>query len=168
MCLGEVLGIRDRYVEARSVLEESLTIREAVGDRRGIACSLHALATLALLEGDVEQAMYQYLASLRGFEQLGDKLGLARCFEGVASAAHRQGGDDRAAALFGTAHLLRGELAAPLSPMERERHRHLLAEIQAAREETDDAEEWPHAVAMPLDMALSSCLQEHTRETVIA
>jgi len=56
---------------------QSLEIIEALGDRQGKAATLHAMANIYTLRGDLDQAMQLYHQSLETYEALGDRQGKA-------------------------------------------------------------------------------------------
>ncbi|MGQ9627676.1 MAG: tetratricopeptide repeat protein, partial [Anaerolineae bacterium] len=59
------------YTSARRLYEESRKIREEIGDRSGLAATLHNLGHLARQEGDLKQAAEHLRQSLRLVEELG-------------------------------------------------------------------------------------------------
>src|SRR4029453_18379222 len=65
------------YETARSLHEESLAIRRQLGDRRGIAASLHNLGLVAHRQGDHAAARSLYEESLTTHRELGNQWGIA-------------------------------------------------------------------------------------------
>jgi tetratricopeptide (TPR) repeat protein len=65
------------YEAARPRLQETLSIYERLGDRRGVAVTQGQLAYLLQLRGDYEEAERLYRESLQTTEQLGDRRGVA-------------------------------------------------------------------------------------------
>jgi len=59
------------YDEARRLYQESLGIEQQLGDRAGVAISLHQLGRLAEEDGDLEEAERLFIESLATFEALG-------------------------------------------------------------------------------------------------
>ncbi|MGW3411713.1 TIR domain-containing protein, partial [Streptomyces sp. NPDC000888] len=75
--LGVIAQLRGDYEQAEERYRASLTIREELGDRSGIASSYHQLGIIAQLRGDYEQAEERYRASLTILEELGGRSGIA-------------------------------------------------------------------------------------------
>ncbi|WP_189981432.1 tetratricopeptide repeat protein, partial [Streptomyces capoamus] len=75
--LGMIAELRGDYQQAEERYRASLTIKEELGDRSGIASSYHQLGVLAQLRGDYQQAEERYRASLTIKEELGDRSGIA-------------------------------------------------------------------------------------------
>jgi hypothetical protein len=55
----------------------SLEIAEQLGDRAGVATSLHEMGMVRQDRGDLDGALDLYRRSLETFEQLGDRAGMA-------------------------------------------------------------------------------------------
>ncbi len=62
---------------ARQLYEESLKLKEEIGDKKGKAASLHQMAQVYLTRGDLERARQLYEESLKLKEEIGDKKGKA-------------------------------------------------------------------------------------------
>jgi len=75
--LGDIYGELGQYAQAEQLYRQSLAAKEALGDRRGVAVTQHALANLSRLRGDYAQAEQLYHQSLATAEALGDRYGLA-------------------------------------------------------------------------------------------
>ncbi len=68
--LADVLGHQGRYAEAREKYEEGLEIKKDLDDLRGQGVSLGQLGTLAMREGNLEEAVARYQDALILFQQL--------------------------------------------------------------------------------------------------
>jgi tetratricopeptide (TPR) repeat protein len=79
------------YPVARVLHEESLAIRQALGDRRGDASSRHNLAMVAKSEGDYASAKALYEESLAIKRELGDRWGMAATLNNLGSVVYEQG-----------------------------------------------------------------------------
>jgi tetratricopeptide (TPR) repeat protein len=66
--LHQALG---NYAEAERLYRQSLEIKEALGDRRGVAVTLHNLSLLREKQGDLAQALQLYRRSRDLFAELG-------------------------------------------------------------------------------------------------
>jgi non-specific serine/threonine protein kinase len=84
------------HEEAQALYEQSLAIRRARGDRRGVANTLNSQGLLAWNQGDYASAHALCEESLAMWREIGDKRGMAGCLNNLANAAAMQG--DRAAA----------------------------------------------------------------------
>jgi predicted ATPase/Tfp pilus assembly protein PilF/DNA-binding SARP family transcriptional activator len=79
------------YAAARALHEESLTIRRALGDKRGIADALHNLGAIAHYQGDYARARALYEESLSLRRELDDKHGIALSVNNLGLIAYYQG-----------------------------------------------------------------------------
>ncbi len=82
---------RPDFVTAHRMLEESLEIRQALGDRIGIAQTLNALGTLATSQKDYGLARQYYEASLVIQRELGNRKGIATALNNLGKIAPYQG-----------------------------------------------------------------------------
>jgi tetratricopeptide (TPR) repeat protein len=93
---GILASDQGSHEEAQALYEQSLMIRRARGDRRGIANTLNNLGLLAWNQGDYGTARALCEESLVIWREIGDKRGTAGCLNNLANAAAMQG--DRAPA----------------------------------------------------------------------
>ncbi|HZG66481.1 MAG TPA: tetratricopeptide repeat protein, partial [Herpetosiphonaceae bacterium] len=98
--LGVLLQEQGNYKEAQASHEQSLTLRRAQGDRRGIAFSLNSLGVLAMDQGDYARAEAFYEESLTVKRELGDKRGISGTLNNLGIAVSAQGHAARAQALY--------------------------------------------------------------------
>jgi predicted ATPase/serine/threonine protein kinase len=82
--------------EARSLYERSLDLRRTLGDRPGIALSLHNLGINATDRGDYERAVALHRESADLFREVGDTAGLTITLNGIAVAERYRGNFDEA------------------------------------------------------------------------
>jgi predicted ATPase/DNA-binding CsgD family transcriptional regulator len=94
--LAQVCGDLER---AARLHLESLAIRQALGDRRGIAISLNSLANVAVEQGDYLLARGLYEESLALRRDLGDARGIAVTLNNLSVVARDEGDWQAAAAL---------------------------------------------------------------------
>ena len=80
--------------------EESLALRQKLGDTLGIAFSLSSLAWVLLAEGDYQQAIALHQESLAVRRALGDRRGIARSLDSLGYAVLLQGDPARAITLI--------------------------------------------------------------------
>ena len=88
------------YASARSLHEESLSIRRELGDRQGVASSLNSLGKVAYDQGDFASARSLHEESLSLWRELGDKQGVAWSLNSLGNIAHPQGDYALAQALY--------------------------------------------------------------------
>jgi predicted ATPase/DNA-binding CsgD family transcriptional regulator len=94
--LAQACGDLER---AARLHKESLALRHALGDRRGIAISLNSLANVAVDHGDHVDARALYEESLALRRELRDERGIAVALNNLSVIARDKGDWERAAAL---------------------------------------------------------------------
>jgi predicted ATPase/DNA-binding winged helix-turn-helix (wHTH) protein len=75
------------YPAARALGEESLAIQRQLGDRRGMATSLHDLGNVAMRQGDFASARALYEESLSISRELGDRAGIGSSLNDLGNVA---------------------------------------------------------------------------------
>lgn len=100
--LGTLLSVVGQNDEALAESSASLRIAEDLGDRAGVAASLHQIGMIRQKRGEYDAALELYERSLKIVEEIGDR-------EGVASSLHQ----------IGMIHQDRGEYEAALKLYER-------------------------------------------------
>jgi predicted ATPase/DNA-binding CsgD family transcriptional regulator len=98
------------YAAARSLFEESLTIRRDLEDKRGIATSLNSLGLVAQKQGDSAAARSLYEESLAFRRELGDKEGISGSLGNLGGVCSDQGDYAAARSLYEESLALRREL----------------------------------------------------------
>lgn len=88
------------YAYARTLTEESLSIRRELGDRGGIAWSLNNLGNIAYDQGDYTAARALHEESLCLRRELGEKHSIAWSLNSLGNIAHPQGDYATARALY--------------------------------------------------------------------
>jgi len=84
------------YEKAVSNYEESLKIKEELGDKRGIAITLHQIGMVHHVKGEYEKAVSNYEESLKIKEELGDKRGIASTLHQIGMVHHDKGEYEKA------------------------------------------------------------------------
>jgi predicted ATPase/DNA-binding SARP family transcriptional activator len=97
---GSLARSQGDYASARTLNEESLTIRRELGDKRSIAHSLNSLGDVANDQGDYASARTLYEQSLAMRRELGDKAGIAHSLYWLGLVAHAQGDYGAARTLY--------------------------------------------------------------------
>jgi tetratricopeptide (TPR) repeat protein len=89
--LGMSAHDRGRLDQAEDWYRESLTIKEELGDRPGMADTYHQLGLLAQDRGRLDEAGDWYRKSLMIAEELGDQPGMASTFTQLGLLAEQRG-----------------------------------------------------------------------------
>lgn len=104
---------------SQSVLREALSIYERLGDRLFIARTKGYLGYVALLTGRTGTAERLFRASLRGFDALAERFGIAEELHAMATLRAAQGQDEYAAQLAGAAQVLWSSMSAQMLASDR-------------------------------------------------
>jgi tetratricopeptide (TPR) repeat protein len=88
------------YAQATILLEESLAIRQRIGDRRGTAQSLNILGLVANSQGVFDQALAYFEQSLALYREDGYELGMANALNNLAGAKRDLGDFSGAMTLY--------------------------------------------------------------------
>ncbi|MEJ7653265.1 MAG: tetratricopeptide repeat protein [Chloroflexia bacterium] len=107
--LGSVAGALGEYDQEVALCEQSLSLYQALGDRRAAASALGNLA-LALEHSDPERAESLYTESLALFEEVGDHRGAAITLTNLGWSALLKGGHAQAEVHCKAALRIYGEL----------------------------------------------------------
>jgi tetratricopeptide (TPR) repeat protein len=91
---------QDDFASARTLLEEGLTIRRQLGDRKGIGVLLGNLGMVALDEGDLASARTLHAESLAIAREIGNRHGIVASLANLGNASYAQGDLVAARALF--------------------------------------------------------------------
>jgi tetratricopeptide (TPR) repeat protein len=94
------------YAEAQHLYEESMTLRRGMGDKRGIAAALAALANVRIKLGDYATAQTLLDESLTLFRQLGNRRGIVNIISALAYMRQMQGQLYLATQMFGAVDAL--------------------------------------------------------------
>jgi predicted ATPase/DNA-binding SARP family transcriptional activator len=97
------------YASARPLLEESLTILQASGDRQGIAASLYRLGQIARVQGDNEAARLFFEESRTLYQELGDRSGISETLYAQGGLAQYRGDFGIAKSLYEESLAIRRE-----------------------------------------------------------
>src|SRR5205823_5732708 len=119
--LGEVACREGDYLAARSMCEESLSIRQELGDEWGIASSLNNLGSVAYMQGNYSTSRSMYRESLTIRRKIWDKRGITKNLTGLGGVAVGIGQEhtQRGARLLGAVEALLGAIGAVLDTQER-------------------------------------------------
>ena len=95
-----MLARRDGQGVRAELLEGSLTLAQEIGDRMGLAWSLHMHGLMAQRQGDYAEAIVRSEESLRLYRELGDRWGIAASLLNLGNVMRSQGRYERAAAHY--------------------------------------------------------------------
>jgi len=98
------------YAQARAWHEESLALRQGLGDRQGIASSLENLGMVAWRQSDYAQARALHQQSLALRRELGDAPGTASSLHNLGAAMEEQGEYDQAEVVYRESIAIRRQL----------------------------------------------------------
>ena len=97
---GTLALFQGDYQAARVQLEQSAAIRKELGDKKGMANSLHSLGIVAANQGDHTLARVLREENLAIYRELGDERGVANSLNSLSRVAYVQGDHDEARALL--------------------------------------------------------------------
>jgi hypothetical protein len=142
---------------AAPLLEESLGLFRALGDRQGMAIGLRALARAALKQGAGGRTRELAQESVQLAENLGDREGVAECLGMLAATVPGQ--LDRAVRLLGAAAAIRERLgASPAADLEAEEARTMAAAHAHLGAQSFESF-WTEGRAMTVGQAVAYALQ---------
>jgi tetratricopeptide (TPR) repeat protein len=99
-----------RYDEAVTMYQESLKIDEELGNRSGIANTLHQLGNVHYLQGRYDEAVTMYQESLKIEEELGNRSGIAGTLHQLGNVHYAQGRYDEAVTMYQKSLKMKEEL----------------------------------------------------------
>lgn len=143
---------------AEQLCTESLQLRQELGDRGGLAHTLAVLGRVALDRGEPAVALRQYTESLLLRRDMGDNGGIAAALEGLAAVASALHHPAVAARLAGSAEVIRAQLGASLSPVDRAFCQRVVAETRQALAAPAFAAAWAAGRALSPDQAIALAL----------
>jgi tetratricopeptide (TPR) repeat protein len=98
--LGSVHIAQGRYDEAVTMYQESLKIKEELGDRSGIASTLGQLGNVHYVQSRYDEAVTMYRESLKISEELGNRSGIAITLHQLGMIHQQQGRYDEAVTMY--------------------------------------------------------------------
>ncbi|KKG01772.1 hypothetical protein DU31_17945 [Methanosarcina mazei] len=98
--IGIIHQDQGNYEEAVKLYNQSLKIKEELGDKSGIASTLHQLGNIHYFQGNYEEAVKLYNQSLRITEEIGDKSGIASTLHQLGTIHSHQGNYEEAVKLY--------------------------------------------------------------------
>ncbi|QBS40383.1 tetratricopeptide repeat protein [Nocardia sp. CS682] len=108
--LGVLAQRRGDYAEAQRLYQQSLTIKEELGDRAGMATGYGQLGVLAHDRGDYAEAELRLQQAVTIFEELGSRAGMATGFHQLGTLAQDRGDYAEAERLYQQSLTIKEEL----------------------------------------------------------
>jgi predicted ATPase/DNA-binding SARP family transcriptional activator len=134
--MGVLAGIEGEHARARQLLQDSLRLFQAEGDRRGESLTHYNLGRLALRSGAADDAAPLLRAGLDLARELGFRQIVANSFEAFGELAAARGDLEHAGLLIGAGEALLEAMGAGLEEFERPGYEAVLAvvdpEVRAA------------------------------------
>jgi len=81
--IGASYQVKGNYLKAIDFYQQSLKIREKLGDIRGVSSSLANIGSIYINIAEFEKALYYQLKSLKIFQQIGNKAGMASALNNI-------------------------------------------------------------------------------------
>jgi hypothetical protein len=130
--LGMLAAMRDDHQTSARYASEAATIQREVGDKDGLAVTLHNLGRAQLTLGQPDDARLALTESLGLALGLGYREVIAACLGGMAELALLVRDEERAAELLGASASLFGEIGAAVDPEESESQERLRRHLYAS------------------------------------
>jgi tetratricopeptide (TPR) repeat protein len=89
-----------QYDEARELYQQSVTIKQEIGDRRGIGYSLNNLGYMAYLLEKYDEALPHLEESLATLRDVGDRRGIGYALMNLGNVAHARADQQQAGELY--------------------------------------------------------------------
>jgi hypothetical protein len=133
-------------------------VQRELGDKGGMAWSLHCLGRIAGQRGDWQRAVSRFRESMALRQELGDRRGIVDGLEGLAAAAGApgRGREEQAARLFGAADALRHAIRAPLPPVQQAERNEQLAALRNSLGEAGFRAAWEAGQALTWEQLVES------------
>jgi hypothetical protein len=138
--------------------EQGLVIFRELGDRWGIAGTLADLGSLAREQRNYPRAHSLYRESIKTFQELEHKRGIARLLECFACSAAAQLDAERSLRLAGAAAALRQNIGAPLTPAEQAKLEASLHLARQALSNTAGVAAWLEGWTLPVEEVVEEVL----------
>jgi tetratricopeptide (TPR) repeat protein len=151
MHVGDLAG-------AEALLHEAHELYRGLGDRHFGARSVEYLAHAALLAGHTELAQSLFASSLREFDEIGERGGIAEALAGLSAVGAARGEAVHAARIAGAAEAIREPLGARPLPFEQAITERFLREGREQVGEDAWSNAWNDGRAMALDRAIELAL----------
>jgi predicted ATPase len=149
-----------RFAEAEEALRESIELAHQLNNRVVLGGAFYGAGLLALTQGDPQQARERLIDSLLIRQELGDRDGIARVLEAMASAKQLLGDNESAAKLWGAAQALREIIKTPLPQGYLSGYEQSIAAVRAALGNDAFAAAWAAGNVLTLEAVVNEAIGE--------
>jgi tetratricopeptide (TPR) repeat protein len=162
LLMGAAMEARGRgnFVEARSLLEESLRLTQHWRGKHTQLAVESELAHIARQSGDLEQAKHAYWKTIHKWKETGHRAAIAHQLECLAFISVKQKQLSRAIRLMGAAEALRETVKSPMTGVERTEYDHEVSELREQFSPGKFSAEWTKGRSMTMDQAIDLALVE--------
>jgi hypothetical protein len=125
----------------------------------GVASVTHNMGHMALRRGEPRSAQSSFVESLRLYQVLGSRIGMAECLAGLGAVALAKGDPLRAAHILGASERLRATTSLQFSPADQESFaQHVTAAREAAGGEEGFGAAWAAGQLIPPEVLIAEIL----------
>ncbi len=108
--IAAIYMARSDWDQSIAFTQKSLTIRESINDKEGIANCLNNLGMMYVRQGNMASASEAYFKCLKISEQINDSMAMGHSYLNIGSLFYRQGELDEALVYFNKALIIREKL----------------------------------------------------------
>jgi two-component sensor histidine kinase/Tfp pilus assembly protein PilF len=108
--IGFIYDDKGDVIKALEYYHKSLSIREKLDDKLGVAVSLNNIGIIYIKQGEPEQALEYYLKSLQVKQQTGDKKSIATSLNNIAAVYKELSNPQKAIEFYTKSLLIREEI----------------------------------------------------------
>jgi non-specific serine/threonine protein kinase len=156
--LGMLNYFEGRYADARSCLNQSLALKQRLGEIWGRAFAEWNLGNVAFGEGDYHTAKHIYQNVIREVRGLRDRWGLPSILEGIAYIAEIDRNSELAITLMSAAAVIREQTVSPVPPVFKENYDHTLARLRLHFGEDNFRRLWQAGQSIPIEDVIDLAL----------
>jgi hypothetical protein len=149
------------YNRAREFFQESLKISQELGLKQGIVDVYINLSAVACLQEDHSTELGLLQRALPLIQELGEKISMATCLEGIGGALAVLGYPTEGTRLLAAGQSLRDAIGAPLPARDRARYDNSMATVRALLGKEEFDRSWAEGRVMSMEQAIVSALEKH-------
>jgi DNA-binding CsgD family transcriptional regulator len=165
--LAKVAHEQGDYLRARMLAEQSLALARAQGVRRVFAQVLLTLGWIEQQLADSPRTAARFAESLTLCQEIGDRVGILACLEGIASVAAVRGRAAWAARLLGAAAALRAAIGVRVAATDQPRSERILATVRGQIDSAAFSAAWEAGRVLSIDGAIALAREELSPEATI-
>jgi predicted ATPase len=156
--LGKVACEQGDYASACARYDEAAAIWRELGEKRNVSECLLKLGNAAIQLGHFDSARYSYRESLGICRELGDTPGITGALEALAALSANEGGNERAAMLWGAAAAVRKTSGAPQPPDQQNLYEASVRDVRYTLGDNAFEAAWAIGSAMTLEDTITLAL----------